>query len=148
MYGVGRPDMDVARNTYLNDTLALKFRSHVGWKQDVIWAACLGLTDEAETLITQKMADGPYRFPAFWGPGFDWSPDHNWGGSGMIAMQEMLLQEVGSKLFLFPAWPKQWNVRFKLCASRGTTVEAEMKDGQVVNVKVTPQDRQQDVVLP
>jgi len=148
MYGVGRPDMDVARNTYLNDTLALKFRSHVGWKQDVIWAACLGLTDEAEALITQKMADGPYRFPAFWGPGYDWSPDHNWGGSGMIAMQEMLLQEVGSKLFLFPAWPKKWNVRFKLCASRGTTVEAEMREGQVINVKVTPQDRQQDVVLP
>ena len=66
----------------------------------------------------------------------------------MIAMQEMLLQEVGTKLYLFPAWPKQWNVRFKLCASRGTTVEAEMKDGRVVNVKVTPQDRQQDVVLP
>ena len=148
MYGVGRPDIDVARNTYLNDTLAVKFRSHVGWKQDVIWAACLGLTDEAETLITQKMADGPYRFPAFWGPGYDWSPDHNWGGSGMIGMQEMLMQEVGSKLYLFPAWPKKWNVKFKLCASRGTTVEAEMKDGQVVNVKVTPEERQQDVVLP
>ena len=147
MYGVGRPDIDVARNTYLNDTLAIKFRSHVGWKQDVIWAACLGLTDEAEALITQKMADGPYRFPAFWGPGFDWSPDHNWGGSGMIGMQEMLLQEVGSKLYLFPAWPKKWDVRFKLCASRGTTVEAEMKDGQVINVKVTPKARQQDVVL-
>lgn len=148
MYGVGRPDIDVARNTYLNDSLAVKFRSHVGWKQDVIWAACLGLTDEAEALITKKMADGPYRFPAFWGPGFDWSPDHNWGGSGMIGMQEMLLQEVGSKLYLFPAWPKQWNVRFKLCASRGTTVEAEMKDGQVINVRVTPMERQQDVVLP
>jgi hypothetical protein len=148
MYGIGRPDIDVARNTFLNDSLALKFRSHVGWKQDVIWAACLGLTDDAEALIMQKLADGPYRFPAFWGPGFDWSPDHNWGGSGMIGMQEMLLQEVGTKLYLFPAWPKQWNVRFKLCASRGTTVEAEMKDGQVINVKVTPQDRQQDVVLP
>ena len=148
MYGVGRPDIDVARNTFLNDSLALKFRSHVGWKQDVIWAACLGLTDDAEALIMQKLADGPYRFPAFWGPGFDWSPDHNWGGSGMIGMQEMLLQEVGTKLYIFPAWPKEWNVRFKLCASRGTTVEAEMKDGQVINVKVTPQDRQQDVVLP
>ena len=19
------------------------------------------------------------RFPSFWGPGFDWTPDHNWG---------------------------------------------------------------------
>ena len=148
MYGVGRPNLDIARNTYLNDTLAIKFRSHVGWKQDVIWAACLGLTDEAETLVKQKMADGPYRFPAFWGPGFDWSPDHNWGGSGMIGMQEMLLQEVNDKLYLFPAWPKAWNVKFKLCASHGTTVEAEMRNGQVVNIKVTPQKRQNDVVLP
>ena len=148
MYGVGRPDIDVARNTYSKDTLALKFRSHVGWKQDVIWAACLGLTDEAETLIRQKMANGPYRFPAFWGPGYDWSPDHNWGGSGMIGMQEMLLQEVNGKLYLFPAWPKEWNVRFKLCASRGTTVEAEMNAGKVVNVKVVPKERQHDVVLP
>ena len=147
MYGIGRPDIDVARNTYQNDTLALKFRSHVGWKQDVIWAACLGLSDESERLITQKLADGPYRFPAFWGPGYDWSPDHNWGGSGMIGMQEMLMQEVGDRIYLFPAWPKAWNVRFKLCASRGTTVEAEMKDGQVVNVKVTPKEREKDVVF-
>ena len=148
MYGVGRPNIGVARNTYLNDTLALKFRSHVGWKQDVIWAACLGLADEAQRLLSLKLADGPYRFPAFWGPGFDWSPDHNWGGSGMIGMQEMLLQEVDSKLYIFPAWPREWNVRFKLCASRGTIVEAEMRDGQIVNVKVTPQERQHDVVLP
>ena len=67
MYGVGRPDIDIARNTYLNDSLALKFRSHVGWKQDAIWAACLGLTDEAQRLVTLKMQDGPFRFPAFWG---------------------------------------------------------------------------------
>jgi hypothetical protein len=148
MYGVGRPDIEIARNTYWNDSLAVKFRSHVGWKQDIIWAACLGLTEEAASLAKQKMANGPYRFPAFWGPGFDWSPDHNWGGSGMIGMQEMLLQEVNDKLYIFPAWPKTWNVRFKLCASRSTTVEAEMKGGQVVNVKVTPKERQQDVVLP
>ena len=141
MYGVGRPDIDIARNTYLNDSLALKFRSHVGWKQDAIWAACLGLTDEAQRLVTLKMQDGPFRFPAFWGPGFDWAPDHNWGGSGMIAMQEMLLQEVGDTLYLFPAWPRDWDVRFKLHASRGTVVEAEMRKGKVINVRVTPKGR-------
>ena len=48
------------------------------------------------------MADGPFRFPAFWGPGYDWAPDHNWGGSGMIGLQEMLLQAVGEKIHLFP----------------------------------------------
>ena len=146
MYGIGRPDLDIARNTYLNDSLAIQFRSHVGWKQDLIWAACLGLTDEARRLLELKMGDGPHRFPAFWGPGFDWSPDHNWGGSGMIGMQEMLMQEADSKIYLFPAWPREWDVRFKLHASDNTIVEAELQGGKVVNVKVTPQSRQQDLV--
>ena len=146
MYGVGRPNLDIARNTYLNDSLAIQFRSHVGWKQDLIWAACLGLTDEARRLLELKMGDGPHRFPAFWGPGFDWSPDHNWGGSGMIGMQEMLMQEAGNKIYLFPAWPREWDVHFKLHASDNTIVEAELQGGKVVNVKVTPQSRQQDIV--
>jgi len=146
MYGVGRPNLEIARNTYLNDSLAIKFRSHVGWKQDLIWAACLGLTDEARRLLELKMGDGPHRFPAFWGPGYDWTPDHNWGGSGMIGMQEMLMQEAEGKIYLFPAWPREWDVRFKLHASRNTTVEAEMKGGKIVHVKVTPQSRQQDLV--
>ena len=144
MYGVGRPDLEVARKTYWNDSLAVKFRSHIGWKQDVIWAACLGLTNEAARLIQLKMGDGPHRFPAFWGPGYDWAPDHNWGGSGMIALQEMLLQEVDDTLYLFPAWPREWDVRFKLHASRGTVVEAELKNGHAT-VKVTPERK---VVLP
>ena len=147
MYGVGRPDLDIARNTYLNDSLAVKFRSHTGWKQDAIWAACLGLTDEAARLVRLKLKDGPHRFPAFWGPGYDWTPDHNWGGSGMIALQEMLLQEVDDKLFLFPAWPRDWDIRFKLHASHGTIVEAELRDGKVLYTKVTPQERQHDIII-
>ncbi len=147
MYGVGRPDLEIARNTYFNGEYAQKFRSHVGWKQDLIWAACLGLTDEARKLLQLKMANGPHRFPAFWGPGFDWTPDHNWGGSGMIGMQEMLMQEVGDKIYLFPAWPREWSVRFKLHASRNTTIEAELRDGKVEKLKVLPKDRQHDVVI-
>ena len=147
MYGVGRPHLDIARNTYENDTLAVKFRSHVGWKQDAIWAACLGMTDEAQRLVMLKMQDGPYRFPAFWGPGYDWSPDHNWGGSGMIAVQEMLMQEVGDKIYLFPAWPKEWDVRFKLHASRGTIVEAELRQGKVINVHVTPARDKKKIIV-
>ena len=146
MYGVGRPDLQIARNTYLNDTLALKFRSHVGWKQDLIWAACLGLTDEAARLLTLKLSDGPHRFPAFWGPGYDWTPDHNWGGSAMIGLQEMLMQEVDGKIYLFPAWPRHWDVKFKLHATRNTTVEAELKGGQIVHLKVTPDIRRSDII--
>lgn len=136
IYNISNGDsLTIARNTYFYDPDALKFRSHVGWKQDNIWAACLGLTDEAVRLNKLKLADGPHRFPAFWGPGFDWTPDHNWGGSGMIGLQEMLMQTAADgTVHLFPAWPKEWDVRFRLHAAGGMIVEAELKDGRI-NVK-------------
>jgi hypothetical protein len=148
VYGVGKDNLEVARNTYLYDTDALKFRSHVGWKQDNIFATCLGLTDEAKRLNSLKLGDGPYRFPAFWGPGFDWSPDHNWGGSGMIGLQEMLLQTThAGKILLFPAWPREWNVHFKLHAPQNTTVEAELKYGKVTVINVVPESRRKDIEI-
>ena len=145
-YGVGRPDLDRAINTYSYDPDALKFRTHTGWKQDNIWAACLGLTDEAVDLTLKKMGNGPHRFPAFWGPGYDWTPDLNWGGSGMIGMQEMLMQEVDDQILLFPAWPANWDVSFKLHAAYNTTVAATLKDGKIVKLEVTPKEREKDVI--
>ncbi len=133
IYGLGRPHLDIARNTYLYDPHAIEMRSSKGWKQDPIWAACLGLTDEAARLMKEKFADGPYRFPAFWEPAFDWAPDCNRGGSAMISLQEMLLQETpAGELLLFPSWPKSWNVKFKLHATSGRSVIAEMKDGKII----------------
>lgn len=137
--------IDVALNTYLYDDHAVRQRSSKGWKQDCIWAAELGRTEDAARLVSEKLADGPHRFPAFWGPGFDWTPDHNWGGSGAIALQEMLLQSDGDRIVLFPAWPRNWNVRFKLHAPHRTTVEAELRDGRLVSLDVQPAERRKDV---
>lgn len=64
----------------------------------------------------------------------------------MIAMQEMLMQEVDQKIYLFPAWPRQWDVRFRLHASGNTTVEAELRGGKVVNIQVTPAERKKDII--
>lgn len=147
IYGVGKENLEIARNTYFYDPDAIKFRLHTGWKQDNIWAACLGLTEEAKRLSLAKLSNGPHRFPAFWGPGYDWTPDHNWGGSGMIGLQEMLLQTNGEQILLFPAWPKEWNVHFKLHAPSNTTVEATLKDGKVTDLKVLPESRKKDVVI-
>lgn len=147
MYGIGKPDLDVARNTYLLDTFALKFRSHVGWKQDNIWAARLGLTDEAKRLTILKLQNSGRRFPAFYGPGYDWTPDHNWGGSGMIGLQEMLMQVDNRKIYLLPAWPKDWDVHFKLHAPYQTTVEGVVKDGKVQSLKVLPVEREKDIIV-
>jgi len=146
IYGVGKPDLQTAIDTWKYDTSAVKFRSYVGWKQDNIFTARMGLTEEAATLNTLKMKDSGRRFPAFWGPGFDWAPDHNWGGSGMIGLQEMLLQTDDKKILLFPAWPVSWDVHFKLCAPYSTTVEGIVKDGKVSYLKVIPEARAKDVV--
>ena len=147
IYGIGRENLELARNTYFYDPDAIKFRSHTGWKQDNIWAACLGLTEEAKRLSLTKLSDGPHRFPAFWGPGYDWTPDHNWGGSGMIGLQEMLLQTNGKQILLFPAWPKEWDVHFKLHAPDKTTVEVTLKGGEVKDLKVLPENRKKDIII-
>ncbi|UKT65444.1 DUF5703 domain-containing protein [Pedobacter mucosus] len=146
IYGIGKAGLDTAINTYKYDADVLKFRSHVGWKQDNIFAARLGLTDDAAKLTTAKLKDSGRRFPAFWGPGFDWTADHNWGGSGMIGLQEMLMQVDGKKIYLFPAWPKEWNVHFKLFAPYQTTVEGTLRDGKLTDLKVVPEERKEDIV--
>jgi hypothetical protein len=147
IFGVGKPGLDTAINTWNYDTSVIKFRSHIGWKQDNIWAARLGLTEEAWRLTSLKLQNSERRFPAFWGPGFDWVPDHNWGGSGMIGLQEMLLQTDGQRILLFPAWRKEKDVHFKLHAPSNTTVEAELKDGKIVRLIVLPEERKKDVEL-
>jgi hypothetical protein len=145
IYGIGKQGLDTALNTWNYDTNVVKFRSHIGWKQDNIWAARLGLTNEAWRLTELKLRNSGRRFPAFWGPGFDWVPDHNWGGSGMIGMQEMLLQTDDRKILLFPAWPSNIDVHFKLHAPYNTTVEAELKNGRVTLLKVLPEIRKKDI---
>ncbi|MDF2190455.1 DUF5703 domain-containing protein [Paraflavitalea sp. CAU 1676] len=147
LFGVGKPGLDTAINTWRYDTFALKFRSHIGWKQDNIFAARLGLREEAWQLTSLKLQNAGRRFPAFWGPGYDWVPDHNWGGSGLIGVQEMLMQVDDRKILLFPAWPQQQDVRFKLHAPYNTTVEAELRAGKLVSLKVLPESRRQDVLV-
>lgn len=147
IYGIGRKNLDVGRNTYFHDSDALKFRSSKGWKQDNIWAACLGLTDEADRLTQEKLSNGPYRFPAFWGPGYDWSPDFNHGGSGMMGLQMMLLQDCGDQIILFPAWDAKRDVSFKLHAPQNTIVEAVLKNGKLTQLLVTPKNRSKDIII-
>lgn len=146
IYGVGKPALDIALNTWQLDTNVVKNRSYIGWKQDNIFAARLGLRAAAFKLTMEKFKDGPRRFPAFWGPGFDWVPDHNWGGSAMTGLQEMLLQTNEDQLLLFPAWPREIDVHFKLHAPGNTTVEAWLKDGKIKQLTVLPKSREKDVV--
>jgi hypothetical protein len=147
IYGLGKPGLETAVNTFRYDPKVVKFRNHISWHQDAIFAARLGLTEDAKDLVIKKLQDSGRRFPAFWGPGHDWTPDHNWGGSGMIALQEMLLQTDGYKLFLLPAWPKEWNVHFKLHAPYNTTVECVLEGGIIQRLDVNPKSREKDIII-
>jgi len=145
LYGLGKPDIEVARQTY-------KIREHKdywGWQQDGIQAAYLGLTDEAAGIVLDNFNtkhEGS-RFPAFWGPNYDWVPDQDHGSVNMRALQNMLIQTDGKKILLFPAWPPGWDVDFRLHAPENTIVEGKLENGEIKNMKVTPAKREKDVVL-
>ena len=117
----------------------------MSWHQDGIQFARMGMTDAAADYNSKKLKNSERRYPTFWGPGHDWVPDHNWGGSGMIGLQEMLMQCFGNEILLFPAWPKTWDVNFKLHAPKNTIVEGIFKDGKIEELKVFPESRRADV---
>lgn len=145
LYGVGKPDIETARNTWE----ARLNKSNMGWQQDDIQAAHLGLTEEAKKLVQTRFAAKHLgsRFPAFYGPNFDWIPDQDHSNNGVNALQSMLLQSDGDRILLFPAWPKEWNVEFKLHAPKKTVVEGVYKNGKLERLKVTPEKRMKDVEL-
>jgi hypothetical protein len=154
---VGKPDIELAIE-------ALRHRddvSYIGWHQDEAFMAYLGLAEEAREHLVERVRtrtdnqwsmDGKspqtnMRFPGFWGPNYDWTPDQCHGGMIMITLQAMLLQRDGDKVLLFPAWPKDWDVDFKLHAPRNTTIEGTYRGGELVDLSVTPQCRRDDITI-
>jgi hypothetical protein len=176
MYAIGMPNLDVGINTwkYGLDKATAKYILEMygkedvypqkeewwGWGQQAIFLARLGLTDEAKEYVTKKLGNAqgdpwgaikPSRFPAFWGPVYGCMPSMEWGASGMTAIQEMLLQTIsnnGQDLRVLPAWPKDWDVDFKLHAPQKTTVECVFENGKIEKAKVFPVIRKKDIVLP
>lgn len=144
LYGVGKPALDIGRWTFENR----RVKGNEGWRQDDTQAALLGLTDTAREYVAKRFANkNPgSRFPAFWGPNFDWIPDQDHGCSGMIALQKMLMQCEGKKILLLPAWPKDWDVEFKLYAPYKTVVSGLYRGGKMERLDVVPAERRGDVV--
>jgi hypothetical protein len=143
--GLGQPDLDLYINTWKKVPWTKGQLLHTSWHQNGIFLARMGLTGEAADYAMRKMRDSDRRFPAFWGPGHDWVPDHNWGGSGMINLQEMLMQTDDRAIRLFPAWPNDWDVDFRLHAPQNTVVRCLYRNGEVVSLEVTPPSRTKDV---
>jgi hypothetical protein len=145
LYGVGKPELGIGRLTFERRHV----KGNTGWRQDDTQAAFLGLTGVSKDYVAGRAArhHSGSRFPAFWGPNFDWVPDQDHGGNLMKALQTMLLQAEDQRIWLFPAWPPEWNVEFKLLAPRQTTVEGVYRDGRLERLTVTPVSRRKDVTL-
>jgi alpha-L-fucosidase 2 len=111
--------------------------------------AYLGLTQDVRAALGSRARrhDPTQRFPAFWGPNYDWTPDQCHGGVLLRTFQTMLLQTDGRRIVLMPAWPRQWEADFKLHAPFATVVEGKIRKGQVVDLVVTPKERAADVVI-
>jgi hypothetical protein len=113
--------------------------------------AYLGLDDDARKHIVNRAGNHHKgsRFPAFWGPNYDWIPDQDHGGVLTRSLQAMLMQAdpYSRKIYLMPAWPKNWDCDFKLHAPYRTIVEGRIKDGKVTDLKVTPSSRRKDIII-
>jgi hypothetical protein len=124
-----------------------KDRGAFGWRQDDIFASYLGLTDEARNHLVQRAKNKheKSRFPVFWGPNYDWIPDQDHGGILTKGVQSLVMQCDGKRIDLFPAFPADWDCDFKLRAPYNTTVEGKLKNGKLVQLKVTPKEREKDI---
>jgi len=132
-YGVGKPDIDLARRTY-----ALRIhKENGGWQQNSIQAAYLGLADDARRMVVESFStwDRNFRFPAFWGPNYDWSPDQDHGNVAMIALQRMLIQYDNEQYTLLPAWPAGWDVRFRVNCPGNTAIEGSYRNGKMGKIR-------------
>lgn len=125
-----------------------------GWGYDGNVAATLGMTEEAARILNVKVRNShpAYRWPATWGPNFDWLPDQNHGGNLLNQTNLMLLQceplELGGRIKLLPAWPKDWDVKFRLFAPGNTVISCEYMNGKVAKLTVSPNSRRKDVIFP
>lgn len=131
-YGVGKPNLDLAIDTWRygshDDDCQ---RGYISRQQTGIYCAHLGRVEEAVRYLFLKLADGGRRFPTYRGPGADRVPDHNWGGNGMIHLQDMLLQMAGNSILLLPCWPRAWDASFKLHAPGSTLEACDCRDANI-----------------
>jgi alpha-L-fucosidase 2 len=124
LFGVAHGNAQIVRDTMSVRTVKDANGGRC-WSQDEIDYACAGMADEARAGLEKRFRtySDLMRFPMFAREFPDYVPDFDSNGSGSVALQKMLLQEGDGKIYLLPAWPKEWDVNFKLHASGNTTVE-------------------------
>lgn len=141
LFTKGKPGYEAALNSYRDR----RWKRSNCWSQCAAQAAVLGLPDEVREGIMNKVnsVDPVIRFPAFWKPGSDYTPDLDNGGMMAIAIQEMLLQEApdGSGPLIFPALPDGWYADFKL-HTPDAVVRATSTPKGITRREITPKHQQ------
>lgn len=123
-------------------------KNGVCWNQDEIFYAYAGMAKDASNLLFRRFSlygENESKLPMFSRAFNDYVPDLDNNGSGSVALQKMLIQEDGDKIVLLPAWPKNWDCKFKLRAAKNTVLSGEIKGGKLLNLSVVPSSRAKDV---
>lgn len=121
--------------------------SYSGWQYISVCAALLGLTEDAATMLEHNCAlkNPGTRFPAMWGPCYDAVPDTDHGANILATLQAMVMQVIDGTVHLLPAFPKTWNVAFRLHVDKDTVVEGIFRDGRWESLHTT--GRKHTIVL-
>jgi hypothetical protein len=148
LFGVGHNTENIVSETMLRRTAKNAF-DYRCWTQDQIQYACAGMAEEAKDGLIHRWSQYSkrLRFPVFGTESPDYVPDFDHNGSGSVALQKMIVQEVGDKIYLLPAWPKEWDTSFKLHLRNQTVIEGVVKNGKLERFIVTPESRRKDVIF-
>lgn len=147
LFGVAQGTEDIVEWTMENRTNKNSF-DYKCWTQDQIHWAYAGNAKEAQEGLIHRFrhASTQCRFPVYGSQSPDSCPDFDHFGAGSTALQRMLVQYEDDKIILFPAWPKNWDVNFKLHVPGNTTIEATLKNGEITQLIVTPKEREKDII--
>lgn len=86
-------------------------------------------------------------YPIVWTSPSDNASESMSCGGVDLGLQEMLMQTLDDKIYLFPDWPKDWVLNFKVHAPYHIPVEGVIKDRKVICLKVTPESRRSDMEI-
>ena len=148
--GTSEQDYDLAINTFLLDD-----NGSSSWKYGDYCAAILGLANRAQSGVLKRVNAGldekakPYfRFPPLqYSLSPDYLPEMESGGVMQSTLQYMLWNWKGDTIYLCPAWPKDWDCKFKFQGPSNTMVQGHVTHGEVTLDHVVPETRRRDIVI-
>ena len=138
--GIGSADREVCVHTFNRRIFGITN----SWSLDAVWAARLGLADEAARLLGEH-AQRYHRFPyggwdssnsSVWPGGLSACPYVDGAGLSAFCLQEMLLQSHEEAIRVLPATPKTWSGLFRFRARGGFLVSARFSEGVPVFVEI------------